>query len=88
MPIYSYKNPKNGEIFDVIRDFKDYNSNYILEDGTVCERVFNPPKNTVRIVDKNAEVFEKDPEYVRKMKPKYVRYKDGHREKYDPTKHR
>jgi 23S rRNA maturation-related 3'-5' exoribonuclease YhaM len=38
-------------------------------------------------VDKNAEVWEKDPSYVKKLNPKYVRRRDGVKERYDPTRH-
>ena len=39
------------------------------------------------IVNKNAEAWEKDSAYVKSVNPKYVRYQDGHKERYDPTRH-
>ena len=85
MPIYSYQNPNTKEVFEVLRSFKDWDKPYILEDGTKCKRVFD--YRNIGVIDKNAEVFQKDPDYVKKCKPKYIKYKDGHREKYDPTRH-
>lgn len=88
MPIYTYRNPKTGECFDEISKMLDSDKPFILEDGTECPRVFFPPTNRGNaIIDKNREFFEADPDYVKKMKPKYVKFKDGHRERYDPTKH-
>jgi len=86
MPLYDYKNPKNNKIFTELRKVKDWNKPYILKDGTKCERVFS--YGNIGIVNKNAEVFEKDSEYVKKIKPKNIKFNDGHIEKYDPRKHR
>jgi len=87
MPLFSYKNPLTGEIFDEIRNFSDSDKPFILEDGTVCDKIpfFNssPPG----LVNVNAEVWQKDPDYIKKMRPKYLRTRSGHRVKYDPTKH-
>jgi len=60
---------------------------FIAPDGVKCNRVKYPSNYKLGIVDKNAEVFEKDSDYVKKLKPKYVKFRDGHRERYDPTKH-
>lgn len=88
MPIYSYKNSKTNEIYDIIRKVSDRDKPYILEDGTECQRVLNySKKNSIGVIDKNAEVFQKDADYVKKCNPKYVKFRDGHREKYDPRKH-
>jgi hypothetical protein len=87
-PIYSYKNPKTGEIFDEIRLMKDSNIPFVLDDGTECERVLFPSfTKGPAIIDVKREVFQADPELVKKTNPKYVRFKDGHKERYDPTKH-
>ncbi len=87
-PIYSYKNPKTGEIFEKIRSFKDSKEPFILEDGTICNRVLFPDiKRGPWIKNNNAEVFQKDPDYVKKLRPKYIKFRDGHRERYDPQKH-
>jgi len=85
MPIYSYQHPKTKEVFEILRKIKDRDKPYVLEDGTKCKRIFG--NVNIGVIDKNAEVFEKDPDFVKKCKPKYVKYLDGHREKYDPTRH-
>jgi len=36
---------------------------------------------------KDREVFEADANYVKSVNPRYVKFQDGHREKYDPGKH-
>jgi len=91
MPIYSYEHPDTGEVFEEIRSFKDCNKSFVLEDGTKCERVLYPyPTKGTKgpaIINKNREVFQADPDHVKKCRPKYVRFQDGHRERYDPTKH-
>ncbi len=56
-PIYSYKNLKTGEIFEKIRSFKDSKEPFILEDGTICERILFPntkrgPWNSYKILKK------------------------------------
>ena len=83
MPIYCYKHPKTGEIFEVIRPMKDSDEPYIAPDGIKCERIisqFSGGKG-------NKEVFEADPAYVKRMNPKYVKFQDGHKERYDSSKH-
>ena len=85
MPIYQFIHPETKEIFEEIRSFKNIDKLFIALDGVKCERIVIPTRLT--IINKNAEVFEKDPAFVKKCKPKYVKFKDGHKEKYDPTKH-
>ena len=85
MPIYQFKHPETGEIFEELRPFKDIDKPYIAEDGVECERLQVP--ESIRGWRKDREAFEADPDYVKKVKPKYIRFQDGHREKYDPTKH-
>lgn len=85
MPIYVFQHPKTGEQFDEIRSYADIDRPFIAPDGAICERVRYP--STVGIVNKNAEVWEKDSDYVKKCKPKWVRRRDGVRERYDPTRH-
>lgn len=67
-------------------------SPYVLEDGTECPRVIYPlntvSKDSKGLVDRQCEVWEKDPKYVRDLNPKYVRRRDGQRVRYDPNKHR
>lgn len=88
MPIYEYIHPKTGEIFEKLRPIKDRNKPYVLEDGTKCKRL--AISGSVGYFGKSAkekESFELDRDYVKKCNPKYIRFRDGHRERYDPTKH-
>jgi hypothetical protein len=84
MPIYTFEHPDTGEIFEDIRSFKDMDKSFYAPDGKKCKRV-KVPKN-VRGWRKDREVFEVD-DYCKKMKPKFVKFQDGHKERYDPTKH-
>ena len=89
--VFHYRHPKSGKIIE--RDLPitaDHEKPLILEDGTACAYVpwYIVQKGSIGIVDKNAEVWEKDPTYVRHLNPKYVRRRDGIRERYDPSKHR
>jgi len=83
MAIYQYKHPKTGEIFEDIRKMKDSDKPFIAPDGIKCFRIISKFQGWKG----NKEVFEQDPSYVKKCRPKFVKFKDGHREKYDPTKH-
>ena len=85
MPLYKFLNPVTGEVFEELVSVKKCKKPFVLPDGTKCKRLFSGFKGG--IINKNAEVFQKDPEYVKKCKPKYVKFRDGHRERYDPTKH-
>lgn len=83
MPTYLFKNPKNGNVFEVVRPMSECDKNYFDSDGTLCEKVISG----FTIVNKNQEVFELDESYTRLTNPKYVKFRDGHKEKYDPTIH-
>jgi len=85
MPIYLYQHPETKEVYEVIRSVKDMDKPYVLDDGTKCKRIFGC--GNMGVINKNAEVFQKDSDYVKKCKPKYVKFRDGHRERYDPTRH-
>lgn len=89
MPIYCYRNPKDDSIIKVIRLFSESDKPYILDDGTECvrDREYELNSQSLGIVDKNGECFERYPDYVKSAKPKFVKFRDGHREKYDPTRH-
>ncbi|MFW6173441.1 MAG: hypothetical protein ACOC5T_06845 [Elusimicrobiota bacterium] len=94
MPLYVYKHPKTGEIFEVLRKMSDCKKKYKAPDNVWCERIFYNPqmvdidkKNRTSRAGEKLEVFQADPKFVKKMGPKYVRFRDGHKEKYDPTKH-
>ena len=85
MPIYVFRHPKTGEEFEEMRSFADREKPFHSPDGWRCDRVLFPTANAV--IDKNAEVWEKDPSYVKSLRPKYVRTRSGKRIRYDPTKH-
>lgn len=92
---YYYKNPETGQIYSDQRMEGYQHLPYIGPGGIKCEYIpdYIPPetntnkKTRIGIIDKNAEVFEKDPAYVKKCNPKFVKFRDGHRERYDPNKH-
>lgn len=84
-PIYQYEHPKTGEIFEDIRKYKDANKPFIAPDGAKCTRLEVATSFTGWKGDR--EIFEQDPGYVKKCKPKYIKFRDGHRERYDPMKH-
>ena len=88
-----YKHPKTEEMFSDQR-MVGYEERPLLKQGIKCELVLDyvPPKKEYKAlgplcIDKNREVFQADPELVKKTRPKYVKFQDGHRERYDPTKH-
>jgi len=90
-----YKHPKTGEMFSDQR-MVGYEDKPFVINGVKCELDpdYVPPKKEhkplgmIRIYkDGQRECFQADPGYVKKKKPKYIRFNDGHRERYDPTKH-
>ena len=85
MAIYEYIHPKTGEVFEDIRPYKKADMPFVAPDGVKCKRV--AISSSFCGWKGNKEVFEMDRDYVKKMKPKYIRFKDGHRERYDPRKH-
>ena len=90
---YYYQHPNTEKIYSEQRMDGFENKPYISPDGKKCKilKDYNPfsneHKSTFGIINKNAECFEKDPAFVKKCRPKFVRYNDGHREKYDSTRH-
>ena len=84
MPIYEYQHPITKEIFEELRSIKDGNKVFSAPDGVKCKRIISLPGYCGK---GKREPFELDREYVKKVNPKYVRFNDGHRERYDPTKH-
>jgi len=85
MPIYEFEHPETGEIFDDMRSIKNRNKPFIAPDGVKCKRQEVPSQFAGW--KGNREVFEVDRDLVKQNKPKYVKFQDGHRERYDPTKH-
>ena len=90
---YYYKHPKTEKIYSDLRMKGFEKKPYISPDGEECELLkgYSPPSENkdigVAIIDKNREVFEADPDFVKKCRPKKIKFQDGHIEKYDPTKH-
>ena len=83
MPTYCFEHPDTGEIFEEFRLMADYNSPFFAPDGKECKRMMSG----FTIIDKNEEVFQKDEDYTKLTNPKFIKFKDGHKEKYNPTKH-
>jgi len=88
-----YKHPETGEMISDQR-MVGFEEKPLIQNGVKCELVrdYIPPKVKTKdlktvIIDKNAEVFERDPDYVRRCNPKYVQFQDGHKERYNPNKH-
>jgi len=88
-----YKHPKTGKMISDQR-MEGYEDKPLIIKGVRCVLVRDYAPNlkkrkdlSIAIINKNREVFEADPEYVKKCNPKYVKYQDGHRERYNPTKH-
>lgn len=84
MPTYQFQHPETGEIFEEFRLMADYDLPFYAPDGEECQRLISAPTT---IIDKNQEVFQMDEDYTRLTNPKYIKYKDGHKEKYNPSKH-
>ena len=87
MPMYVFEHPDTGELFEILRPMSKRNKQFISPDGVKCKRVEVPAGRGPGIVNKNAEAWENDSAYVKSVNPKYVRYQDGHKERYDPTRH-
>jgi hypothetical protein len=88
-----YKSQKTGKMYSDQR-MEGYEHIPLKKAGEVCDFMpdYQPPqmkddKHRTIIINKNREVFQADSDYVKKCKPKYVKFQDGHRERYDPTKH-
>lgn len=85
MPTYEFEHPETGEIFEEIRRFDESDKPFIAPDGVSCSRIMS---RNITIIDKEQEVFEMDEEYTKISNPKYVKFKDGHKERYDSSKHK
>ena len=88
-----YKHPETGKMFSDQRMI-GYEEKPLLKQGIKCEldRGYTPPVKERKglapvIINKNREVFEADRNLVKKTNPKFVKFQDGHRERYDPGKH-
>ena len=88
MPVYSYKHPETGEIFEDLRKVKDRNKPYILKDGTKCKKIeFFEEDKAPWGWRSGREVYEVDSAWCKKCRPKYILKNNGERVRYDPTKH-
>ena len=88
-----YKHPETGEMFSDQR-MVGYETKPLIKNGVKCELDpdYVPPtkehdKFNLAIINKNREVFEADRDLVKKTNPKFIKFNDGHRERYDPGKH-
>ena len=93
---YWYKHPTTSEMIPDQR-IAGYEERPLMVKGVRCEldRDYKPPVKehkplgVIRVYkDGQREVWEADPQYVKKMNPKFVKYQDGHSERYDSSKHR
>jgi len=87
MPIYLYQHPVTNKTYEIIRSVSERDNPYISEDGVKCYRVPVYSMGYMGKSGKEKEVFEVDRDYVKRLSPKYVKFRDGHRERYDPVKH-
>jgi len=83
MAIYVFEHPETGEIFETMRKMSESDKPFFAPDGIKCKRIISKFTGW----KKNKEVFEADSSFVKKCNPKYVKFQDGHREKYDSNKH-
>lgn len=88
-----YKHPKTGEMLSDQR-MTGYEKKPLVVKGVKCELVkdYVPPVKkrkalSLCIINKNREVFQADSDWVKECNPKYVKYNDGHRERYNPAYH-
>ena len=71
-----------------MRLMKDHKKKYKAPDGVWCKRCIEAEsKGYCGLSEKQREGFEMDPALYKKRNPKWVRYRDGHRELFDPDKH-
>jgi hypothetical protein len=83
MPLYEYLDKKTGKIYEELRKSKDRNKPFYSPEGNKCKKIisrFDGWKG-------NREIYELDSDYVKKMKPKYIRTRANEKIRYDPTKH-
>ena len=65
---------------------KDSDKPFVSPDGEICDRFYGSMGYMGRS-EKERECFELDPHYCKRTNPKWIRFRDNHRERYDPTKH-
>jgi len=87
IPIYEYQHPVTGEIFEDLRSIKNRKKFFIAPDGVKCPFAPFASNRAPAGWLAGREGFQIDSDFYKKTKPKYVRYRDNHRERYDPTRH-
>ena len=87
MPHYTYEHPETGEVFEDFRPIKDRKKPFVAPDGIKCPFAPFACHTAPAGIVVGREGFEIDADFYKKSKPKYVKFRDGHRERYDPTKH-
>jgi hypothetical protein len=71
-----------------MRPMKDKKKKYKAPDGVWCKRHIKAEgKGYCGLAASQREGFEMDPAIYKERNPKYVKFRDGHREKYRPDKH-
>jgi len=86
--IFKFKHPKTNKIFSELRNVENANDEFKAPDGVICKSYGNNESNFKSgVIVNGKEGFERYPGYYKEMNPKKVRYRDGHAESYDPTKH-
>ena len=83
MAIYEYLHPETKEIFEDMRSMKNRDKPFFAPDGVKCKRIISSFGGW----RKGREPFEVDSDYCKKLNPKFIKFRDGHRERYNKTKH-
>lgn len=70
MPIYEFKHPKTGEIYEEFRPMSDYKRPLKLADGTICERIISSGIQTIdhSKIKPNTGNPKKDADYEKMVK--------------------
>ncbi len=79
--IYRYFNPVTKKQFQVTKPMSQYDTNQ-YQDGVLCQKVVTG----CAIMNKNAQIYDTHPSFLKKSNPKFVRKKDGSRQKFNVNK--
>jgi len=86
LPIYTYKHPKTGEIFETIRPVDKRDAPFVHIDGTICERLIIPSSiGYCGLSLKEVEVWDAEKSYVKAVRPKYVMTRKGKKIRYNES---
>jgi len=92
---YYYKHSETGEIYSDQR-MDGFEKKPLIVKGAKCELVpdYVPPIKEHKPLgprrlykDGQREVWEADPQYVKKCNPRFVKHQSGFIERYDSSKH-